>query len=771
MMDLSQFGNYEFLRPLVSGWLGKVEAAIGGKDRRRWKELSDECMMFYSRSAAAMWDMGYSRKFWRGVKAPKFRISLNKAFEFVALYGPNLMWDVPHRTATPQKPLELPDLPPQFEQIRQQEFSQNRIVGALMQGWLNYTPRETPGGGLETQNELALIDALVKGRGVLWPSVYQFDGSQRKITGCFRQAPEDVLVDPDFKTVQQAKWIALRHLDTVDDLLARFPGLKREQFQGGKGLESAWHYGESKGKDDKGVSDRKAGKSNDLVLWYEIFSKMGPGSRSTGMPNELKEHLETTVGKYAYLCICPDCPYPLNMPKEFLLSGATDSDVRQRLSWPVPWWRDDAWPMRELDFHLDPDGSYPLPPLAAALGELKFLNFLVPWLCNRIYSSSRDFWAVIGSHFDEYKKYLEDGEDQVVFPIPPGQYDDIKKAVQNLTQPETRADAWKIYELVNEAFDKRMGMTPMLYGLNADNTQNRTAAETNTKWQALGVRQEQMQKKVVAWQGRLATAEAQLAWLFVKARDTQPLLGQAGGALWQQYIENADPELVMRQMQYDISAASIRRPNRDRDVANLTEYLARWIPLMQAYGTMTGDFTVANGASKKWGELHDMDMEGLNFPAKDPNDPQVAMQQQMQQAELQKMMAEAQKLQAEAQHNPAEMKAAELQLKGQIDQQKLAMDMQKTEAELKADIVRLQLEVEAKKSELAMKAQEHRQDMAMQREQGQVDLAIKQAQGAQQIQQGQQQLQQNKEKHVLGLAATHATTKAKVAASKKPKAA
>jgi hypothetical protein len=308
----------------------------------------------------------------------------------------------------------------------------------------------------------------------------------------------------------------------------RFPGLKREQFKNAGGLESSWHYGETKGKDDGGVSDRKSGRSNDLVLWYEIFSKMGVGSLSTGMPNDLKSHLEETVGKYAYICICPDCQYPLNLPKEFLLSGATDADVRQRLSWPVPFWKDDAWPLSELDFHPDPDSPWPLPPLSAALGELKFLNFLVPWLCNRIYSSSRDFWAVIGSHFDDYKKYLEEGEDQVVFPIPPGQYDDIKKAIQNLTQPETRADAWKIYELVNEAFDKRMGMTPLLYGMNPDNTQSRTAADTNNKWQALGVRQEQMQKKVVAWQSRLAGSEAQLMWLFIQAQDTMPLLGRAG---------------------------------------------------------------------------------------------------------------------------------------------------------------------------------------------------------------------------------------------------
>jgi hypothetical protein len=180
-------------------------------------------MMFYSRSAAAMWDQSYTRRFWQGVKAPKFRISLNKAFEYVALYGPNLMWDVPHRTVEPIKSLELPGIPEQLLMMQQQERQGNEIVSKLSEGWLNYTPRELPGGGLETQNELALIDALVKGRAVMWPRVYHFPDSDRKITGCFRESPEDLLIDPDFKTLQKAKWIALRHLDTVDDLSSASP--------------------------------------------------------------------------------------------------------------------------------------------------------------------------------------------------------------------------------------------------------------------------------------------------------------------------------------------------------------------------------------------------------------------------------------------------------------------------------------------------------------------------------------------------------------------
>src|SRR5687767_2055131 len=103
MLDHMEAEGYEFLRPLVTGWLAKIESALTCQARKKWKEVADECLMFYGRSAAAMWDPLYSKKFWKGVKAPRFRITINKAFEYVAVFGPNLIWDVPHRTATCKK--------------------------------------------------------------------------------------------------------------------------------------------------------------------------------------------------------------------------------------------------------------------------------------------------------------------------------------------------------------------------------------------------------------------------------------------------------------------------------------------------------------------------------------------------------------------------------------------------------------------------------------------------------------------------------------------
>lgn len=787
MLDLGDFQdpNYEFLRPMVSGWLSKIELALTSQPRKKWKEVADECLMFYSRSAAAMWDPLYAKKFWRGMKPPRTRVSINKAFEFVAVFGPNLLWDVPHRTAAPKKILELPQEafpdPQMYEAIMQmaaQEHAQAKLVSYLSECWLNYTPKEMPGNGMAGHNELAVLDAMLVGQGCLWPAPYSFPGSQKTLTGCFHERPGDLIIDPDFPSFQKAKWIARRHTQAYWEVEKRF-GLPAGSLKNKATLESSWHYAEMSTRETEGQmsGERKSGKTNDLIVWYEIWSKLGTGARMTGMPSSIKNHLEEVVGDYAYICVCPDSPYPLNCSSDFIRNGASSDAVRRAFEWPVPLWSDDRWPVERLIFYEDPESPYPIPPMAPALGELKAMNAIVSWLVNRTWQSSRQMYAVLGQYYDDMKKVLDDGSDLDVFAIPPGNADDIRKIVQVLENKEVNADPWKVLEILSNNFDKRMGMTPFVYGQNEDGTQDRTASTTEARKSAVSARPEYMQKKVVEWQSRVAGLEAILMWLFVKADDVMPLMGQAGAMLWKQHIEDGDPEVILRQTKFEIAASSIRRPNLERDIADLNELSSRFLPMVQARGELTGDYEQANGFLKKFGEQHDMDMEGLMFPAKDPNDPNAQLDQQLKQAEVQKTQAEAAKAQSEAQQNPAALKAQELQMKAGMDQQKMQMDMQqsqqemamelkKLEAELQAKMIELQLKIAENKMEMQMAQQQHQQEMQQQKEAGQVDLAVKAATGAQQVQQGQQQMAIQREQGATQVAVAKAQAKTKIDTTK-----
>lgn len=642
------FTDYEFLRPLVTGWNAKIEAAR--KSRARWQEVADECMMFYSRSAAAMWDPQYSRKFWQGVKAPKFRITINKAFEMVAVFGPNLLWESPHRTVTPKRRFDFPleqlmqdpaiaPMLPQMMAMNQQDLAKSKIISGLMEHWLNYTPREQPGGGLLGHSELCVIDALVKGRGVLAIRPYTMPGSSRNLTGSFRIAPEDLFIDPDYKTLHEAKWIAIRHVDPHWAVERRFK-LPAGSLQKAATTESNWSYSEQAVHDPSGIN-RAAGKTNDCVVWYEIYSKTGPGTRLTGMDSPIRDHLEQVVGDYAYIAICPTCPYPLNAPSEALRAGAQDEQVRQMFEWPVPLWTDDRWPIETLDFYQDPDSAWPIPPMAPGLGELKLINFMVPWAANRIWTSSRDFWVVPKGLVDEYRQYIDQGLDQSILPLPVDAQTGVKGIVEILQQPTTNTDVWKIIDMVSEQFAKRTGLTEFAYGRNEDGTQDRTAETTMARARANGVRPEHMQKQVAQWQSRVAGVEAFIARWFVTGQDVEPLLGAAGRMLWENYVQSTDIETTVRQMEFSIGAASIRRPDRDRDVANFQQVMQYFQPPAIQYGFQTGDFTSYNKLVDHWAKFHDADLEDVKLgplqmqppmppqqPGQPPAQPQDPMAQQ-----------------------------------------------------------------------------------------------------------------------------------------------
>lgn len=622
--------NFEFLRPLVSGWQASIEAADNA--RAKWNEVVEECRMFYSRSAAAMWDPAYTKKFWRGVKSPKFRISINKAFEYVAIIAPRLMWTTPHREVKPKRRLSKldPEVLPEDETTRlvisglgkaQDDADRAAVIrAALMYEWLNYTPNEQPGGGLFAHSERALIDALITGRGVMMPRPYVMPGSQRRLTGVFHVPPEDILIDPDARNLSEARWIAIRHREPYWEVERRFR-LPDGSLKNRATLESAWQKSKLQTALDRSESRRAAELTNDLIVWDEIYSRKGPGARATSLDGRIRDYLEELIGDNAYIAVAHNVPYPLNCPRELLLKGATSEEVRERFQWPIPLHEDERWPVEFLDFYIDPESVWPIPPLAPALGELKFLNFIIPWLANRIWSSSRDFWSVLGPHVEHYQKYLEEGLDQTVVPTP-AMVDDVRKAIQVLQQPETRLDVWRIVELVSDLFDKRVGLPEPMYGRNEGGTQDRAAAVTIARQNAISIRPNFMQSKVAEFQSRLAQLEGLVTGLFIRANDVLPSLGPVGAYLWEQYIEPVPQEHLLREIEYTVAASSLRPPDREREISEFQTFMQSFFPLaQQAY--LRGDVRPANFLIAKFGELHNLDVQGafLQAPEPPPNAP------------------------------------------------------------------------------------------------------------------------------------------------------
>lgn len=713
--------DVELLRPLVTGWLGKLNKAREAK--KAFDTVSEQCTAFFSGAVGFMWDDEYKHKHMGGGRiSPKFKITLAKAFEMVALFGPVLYWQNPQREVRSRPRFEIsPELfgdpnDPHVQEIFAQaeaeqnfEVARNDTRNRLMELVLNYTPHEQPEGGLATASDLAITEALVKGRGCLWPEPFQFPGSQRTLTGCFWDSVDDLFIDPDCKdaTLSDAKWIARRHVNPHWEVERRF-GLPKDSLKGKGSIESGESQGARQSDEDRML--RASGETYDSVVWFEIWSKGGVGTRMTGVDSALAEGFDDVVGDFAYLVVAHDVPFPLNAPpKRF--NRASDSEVVEMFEWPVPYWTDDRWPVALLDFYRKPGSAWPIAPMAPGLGELTFLNIMVSHMANRIWSSSRDFIAVLKSASQEVTKVLKRGEDLAVFELD-DVHQEIGKVISFMQQPETRYDVWRIIDRVAELFDKRVGLTELAYGLNPGGVQSRTAEDIKTKQENLRVRPDRMANQVEAWQSEVANLEKFAIRWEVEAEDIAPLLGPVGSRLWTSLVTDADPELFAREMKAMVTAGSVRKPNKQRDTQNLNQVMPYMLSELSTHADVTGDTSGLNHLYEKFGRAIEMDMSGLQMGPRVPQPPPPEVQEM----EQQRMQSEAEQQQLET-----EIKQIELQIK-QIELQKALAEAQQGGMETEQKQIELEFDQAQHEQEIEQSDADALQRMLQQRAEGVLKL-------------------------------------------------
>jgi hypothetical protein len=590
-----------------------------------------------------------------------------------------------------------------------------------MEMWLNYTPIEQPGGGLEAHGEIAITEALVKGRSCLWPRPYKMPGSQRTLTGCFWKTVDDLFIDPDATSLEDAQWIALRWVQPWYVVEERF-GLAKGSLKGLATLESAMSEG-ARMDDPLSNARRAAGQTADMIEYYEIWSKCGPGAMLTGMDSDVGQHLEKTVGKYAYIVVAPNVPYPLNAPTN-RVRPADELAVQAMYSWPVPTWTDNRWPVAILDFYPVPGKAWPMPPLAPGLGELKFLNVMISHLCSRIWSSSRDFIAVAKSAISDLRKTLENGQDLAIIEFNKQVHGNLRDSIDFLQQPPVNMDVWRIIEAVSDIFDRRVGLTDLLYGLNPGGTNPRTAEEVSAKRQMVSVRPEKMAKSVESWSSQAEALEAFCTRFFVTGQDVEPLVGPFGRQLWEQFVMSTDVETVVREMHYTVAAGSARRPNKDRDVANVAQAVQTFGPMMLPMMQATGNVQPLNEMIRAWGKAADMDTSGMMLQPPPPPPGQ----EQMMQAQI---AMQQQQLQMEQQ-----AQQTKLQFDQQIHQQEITQDQQRHEQEMRQDQAEAALKMQLEMAKAQIKGQ-----VDMQKAQQSAQLAQQQAEQQSRIQERQAQVE------------------------------
>ena len=782
-----------YLKPVVSAWTERIKKAIEAK--APWQNVADQCMAFYSAKNGFLFEKEFRTKYLNLTNEnmlPKHRLTFNKAFELVAIFGPLLYWDNPNRTVKPRKSLKIdpaffgitpqqmqqyqqaqqpppppqpgqppPPPPPQIDpqlqqamgiwqwsqQTEQQRANADRIRCQLLENWLNYTPSEMPNGGLAGHSRMAIVEALVKGRGCLWTEPFQFPGSDKVITGNFYDTVDHLLIDPDATSLADAKWIARTVTAPTYEVEEEF-GLPPGSLEG-KGASA---IGPSKaspvGTSGESRQD-KVGRTSELITYRKIFSRCGVGTKLIGehVDSELKQNLERVTGKFVFLCIADGVEYPLNLSIHDI-DQLDDDEVREKLEWPFPTWKDDRWPVSVLDFYPHPNKPWPIAPLAPALGELTFLQLVMSHLCDRVVKSSRDFIACLSSAGEEIENALKNGGDLTVLKLTEV-HTDIGRVVQFLQQPQVNKDAWEIVDRVTQLFERRTGLTELMGGQTS--TQSRSAEDAKVKGAQINVRPDDMQRRVEEWQTDAARAEKIAVRWFIEAKDVQVLFGPVGAYLWQQYITSEDPELVIRETDCTIEAGSVRKPNKARDVEN-TNQLAQFIgPILAQHFTQSGDPGPLMWLITSMADTFDMDVSGLQLSPPQPDPNQQAQQQQQQQEHQQKMQLEMQKLQGQIQVQQMQAQAA--QTKAQADMEKSQLDRQMAQIDAQVEQQRSQSKLAADAANIQVDRVKGEQEIQIQGAKAQQELQVAQLKAEMEMQQNQvrmAQAQQSQEQDPMG---------------------
>jgi len=627
------------LRSITGAWMKKIRLAIDWK-AKEFQDDADECMRFFDGPYDWLyqgWRQGGSRGFDWGegddnpLPSPSSRMTVNKVAELVQLFGPALYHRNPVRKVIPRKIVEPvpelfgdvntdPNAAMMFQQAMStagQQIMADALRADLLEKYLGYTPAALD---LKEEARSAIDEALIKGAGCLWTGKYSPEGSRGSFAGTFFDSVDNLVLDPDANKMRDVRWIARKHTHPAW-YVERLFGLAPDTFRGFAHQESYTRQSETADRD--GDWKRRQGQTADLVVYWEIWSRMGLGGRLSGIPNEDRQKFDT-LGDYVRLVITDTIPWPLNLPpplcdlltqQQEMVPADVMGQITQRMTWDTPYWADDSWPVTLIKFHNRPGKLWPMSHMKPGMGELKFLNWAWSFLANKVKIATRDFLAIAKSAGEELKERIKHGADYTIIEIE-AIHGSIDKVVQFLQYPGFNPEIWKVIEGVTLNFERRVGLTELIYGLSS--RQMRSAQEASIKSDAISVRPDEMANRVEDAMTEVARKEAFAARWHLRGPDVERVLGPLGAQVWEQVMVTSDPGAVLHQLEYRIEANSARKPNKAADQEKMKEAMQNLFQPILQYSMSSGDVNPINALMRDWAKSIDLEAEAYLFQPPPP---------------------------------------------------------------------------------------------------------------------------------------------------------
>ena len=800
MSDLDRYDLYDHpLRPLCKSWIKLIQRSMEFK-KAEFQDDADDIMQFFNGCKDDFWNpkyaagaRGYARSGGGDIPTPDFQMILMKVAEAVQLFGPSLYSTNPVIEVNPrpapdigpeafgiQPPQQGPDGQPisppdprliQFQQAMQQKGASDvtkRAAGAILAHLLNYNQQELDA---KSHARRAIDEALITGMGTRWTEIYTPPGSKRKMIMSSYETVSRLALDPDAESDEEVLWCARQRIAPIwraEEIFDLEPG----DLDDYGSFESATNQELTDAYPDSGYM-RKKGKSNDLLVWWDIYSKMGIGDRLQGVKADYPSGFEMpSLGNYCYLAASATCPFFLNAHSR-VLKKLNKKQLFKKLQWPIPFWADgrtNGWPWTPLTFHKVPGHIWPMSHFKPGLGELKWLTWAMSFLANKVRTSCTTTIAVMQAAGQDLKDALKSNQDNKIVELQSILGRSINDIVSFLQQPEFHGDIWKVVNAVFDLWDKRIGLSELLYGMS--DTQDRSATETEVKQTNATSRINDMRAQVEDWATSVARKEAMaLRWTY-GPEDVQEIVGPIGTEVFRQYLASSEIDDVVREFDYGVVAGSTQLQNREVKIRNLNEYMKNFGPVLANFAGQ-GIVDPINGVMQTWGQLYDTDVSSwmIQLPPQQP-DPRIELEKEKLQAEIQKGQMDAQ---LEREKHEFEMERARVELELEIIKQQAELEMEAKKAEQEMQIERMkaeleiQLEREKAQMTLQVESQKAQNEIQLGRETAAADMQVTREQANAKMQQAQtesamnMQLQERQASQEASL--TQQKTQAELAAS------
>jgi hypothetical protein len=638
------------LAPIAKGWLKLIEQAQ--KHKKPFSDDAKEAMQFYAGDPNFMWENSYAmgeRGYNRGIDPPAFRMTVNRVWEAVRLFSAVIHHRNPQRTVNarqfpvigpqllgifpqppvPQmgpngpvlgpdgQPVMMPDPGIQAYQqgMQQQQFAyeRRRVVAKLLEDYLNYTPNELD---LKRHSRKVVEEAFIKGAGVWWHELYSPPGSDVRMAGSFFDSIDNIVWDPDADEFEDIRWAARKRIQPVDEVAARF-GLSAEDLKGHVDSYASRSDEAQRGYEHK----RKKGKTADLICYWEIYSKFGFGDRIRDMQPDLRGKFDA-IGPNAYLVVADGIDFPLNVPPQMLQEVVDETGVPQAMfmscQWPIPFWAEPGgWPFTLLAWHGKPGYSWPVSLIRPGIGELRFINWAMSFLATRIAASSQTLIGVQKAADENLKsKILEKSEGGFkIVEISESIGRSVNDVISVFNLPGVTEDMYRIIAEVTNLFDRRVGLTELIYGMTRN--QFRSAAEANVKAEQISVRPDDYANTLEDALSDVARKEAMLARWLVEPQDVAPLMGPMAAQAWQMHVRAESPDNIVREYDYRVEAGSARKPNIATKTENIQNLMQVLMPVAQGM-LQAGQPQLFNKLVQTWGDVNQMDVSDFAIPPPPP---------------------------------------------------------------------------------------------------------------------------------------------------------